>query len=41
MAKIKANVYEALADNFNTPKAIIELSDLVKETNKYMSSNKD
>ena len=38
IAKTKADVREALCDDFNTPGAMAALADLVKETNKYMSS---
>jgi len=35
----QASVHEALCDNFNTPKAITELGELVTATNSYLSQN--
>ena len=36
---MKRKIYEALADSFDTPKAINELASLVAETNIYMNSH--
>lgn len=41
LLQTKKNVYAALADSFNTPKAVQELSTLIGATNTYMTHNSE